>query len=307
MGGRACVVLLVMIVGFGAPVVAQEESADTLIEQQKALEADTRGPVSRVGVMDAGAGAIRGSSGLLFAGVDDAAVSTYTVDPSDNTTTPQFLGFEIWGAALIPAPAAGDGVVYFNDGAELYRWPANGVPELCCSLTFTAANVSVVGMAYDPTGGRLLFSRNVATEAIYALPVVAGSCPVACEVTQEIVYDADSYDFGGLAYDGGNDILYGSSDDSAPGPAGVYQINGDGTATLVTAYPAGYTDVDGLAYGNGFLYLVTDEPGDFPVYDIMGAAYLTPLTNPWSSSEIFSGGSFGDGFVPVELQSLSVE
>lgn len=307
MGGRMIVVLLVLLVSFGVPAVAQQESAETLLEQQRALEAETLGSVVRTGVVHPDAVAARGSSGLLFCGVDDVTVSTYSIDPVDNTTVPQFIGFEVWAAGMISAPAAGDGVVYFNDGTQLYRWPANGAPELCCTLTFGGSDTSTVGMAYDPNGGRLLMSKNIATEAIYSLPVVAGSCPGACDLTQEIVYDDTAYDFGGLAYDPGRGLLYGSSDDATPGPAGVYLINGDGTATLVAAYPAGYTDVDGLAFGNGFLFLVTDEPGDFPVYDVDGGAYVTPLTNPWTTAELFSGGAFGDGFVPVGLQSLSVE
>jgi hypothetical protein len=229
-------------------------------------------------------------------------VSTYTIDPIDNTTTPQFVGFQVWGAAMIPAGVPGDAVVYFNNGSSLYRWPANGVPELCCTLTYQSATSSVVSVAYDPVGARLLFTKNISVEAVYALPVVAANCPAACDMTQEIVY-ASTADIGGLTIDTTNGDLYGTDD----GAASIVRINNDGSLTVVSPYPAGQTDIDGLAYGNGKLYLVIDEPGDIFVYDILSGLYETPLTNPWTTSEVFSGGAFGGGLIPVGLQSLTIE
>ncbi len=121
-------------------------------------------------------------------------------------------------------------------------------------------------------------------------------------MTQEIVYAATA-DIGGLAVDTTTGDLYGTDD----GSGSIVRINNDGTLTVVAAYPAGQTDIDGLAYGNGKLFLVIDEPGDIFVYDIASGLYETPLTNPWTTSEIFSGGAFGSGLIPVELQSFDVE
>jgi hypothetical protein len=304
MGGNAFFVLFALALVFAIPVVADaQDSAETLIEQQRALEAEAMGPQNRVGVMSPEADNLLGSAGLLFVGVDDATVSTYAIDPIDNTTTAQFIGFEVWGAALIPAGIPGDGVVYFNDGSSLYRWPANGVPELCCTLTYQTATSSVVSVTYDPSGARLLFTKNISVEAVYALPVVAANCPAACDMTQEIVYDT-GLDVGGLALDTSTGDLYGTDDGANDS---VVMINNDGTHTVIAAYPAGETDIDGLAYGNGKLYLVIDQPGDIYVYDIASGLYETPLTNPWTSSEIFCGGAFGGGLIPVELQSLTIE
>ena len=87
----------------------------------------------------------------------------------------------------------------------------------------------------------------------------------------------------------------------------MYEINGDGSTTLVVAYPGGETDIDGLAYGEGKLYLITDEPGDIYVYNVGTASWDTPIANPWTSIGIFCGGSYGQGLVPVELQSVSID
>ncbi len=150
MSGRVWTVFLVAVFVIALPGIAgAQDSPETLIEQQRARDAEAAGPQSRVGVMHPDSENTRGADGLLFIGVDDATVSTYSVDPIDNTTTPQFLGFDVWGAAMIPAALPGDAVVYFNDGSSLYRWPANGVPELCCTLTYQAATTSVVSVAYD--------------------------------------------------------------------------------------------------------------------------------------------------------------
>ena len=286
---------------------AQGDDAETLREQAKALQVESQAAPTRS--PEPALAGLRLGGDLLFVGVDDATVAANVIDPSGGMTVPAFTGTEVWGAAAIPSAMPGDAVVYVNDGASLFRWDHPAAPELCCALQFMSANATMVGIAYDPAAGELLFSRNIATEAIYSLPVTAGACPATCDVTQEVVYDSAANDFGGLAYDPATSTLYGTNDDTSPGPAGVYSIDlTTGATSLVVAYPVGESDVDGLAFGNGNLYLVTDEPGDIYVYDVGGAAFLPPITNPWTTSEIFSGASAGTGLVvPVELESFSIE
>jgi len=288
----------VLLVVTAAPVAADE------LEERLAREAELNPQAAGTAVMAPGwLDGVGGSAELLFVGVDDTTISTYVVDPADNGTQALFTGFQVWGAALIPGASPGDGVVYFNNGTTLYRWPASGTPELCCTMTLGGANQSMVSMAYDPAAGELLFTKNIATEAVYSLVATAAACPTSCEVTQEIVYSS-TLDLGGLAYDPVGQILYATNDSGA----NVVQVNPDGTTTVVVAYPAGQTDIDGLAYGNGRLYLVTDEPGSIYVYNVGTAAYEAPLTNPWTTSEVFSGATFGSGLViPVELQSFTAD
>ena len=156
---------------------------------------------------------------------------------------------------------------------------------------------------YDPLGARMLFTKNISTEAVYALPVVAANCPASCEMTQEIVYPSTA-DIGGLAIDTSTGDLYGTDDGTNDS---IVRINNDGTITVIAPYPVGESDIDGLAYGDGKLFLITDEPGDIYVYDIATASYETPIPNPWTTAELFCGGAFGPGLIPVELQSLTVD
>jgi len=306
MGGRALLVVLVLLLGFAAPVLAQE-SAETLLEQQKAREADQglKPPSTSPAVLGNLSG-IDGTQPYLFVAVDEVTEFATAVDIGDNMFTQLFTGNDPWGAALIPSATPGDAVVFFVSGSELWRWQS-GAPVLCCDLTYLSANSAMVGVAYNPSAEQLLMSKNISTEAIYSLLVPGGVCPATCEMIQAIVYNPDENDFGGLAFNFNLGHLYGTNDDSSPGPAGVYRIMPDGTTTLVVAYPAGETDIDGLAYGDGKLYLVTDQPGDIYVYDIAGAAFDPPLTNPWTTNEIFSAGAYGAGLIPVELQSWTIE
>lgn len=302
-----CLVLATSWIAFAAAAVAQD-SEETLLEQQKAREAELNPSPPGTAVFVAPGRSLEGPTELLFIGVDDTTVSTYVIDPLIPSTAPAFTGFAPWGAAVIPSATPGDAVIYFNSGSTLYRWDLPAAPETCCTLMFSAATASVVSMAYDPGAGELLFTRNITTEAVYSLPVTAGSCPASCDLTQDIVYSAADNDFGGLAFDPSSGILYGTNDDGSPGPAGVYEINGDGTTTLVVAYPNSETDIDGLALGNGRLYLVTDQPGDIYVYNIGTASFETPIANPWTSSEVFAAAAAGTGVaVPVELESFTIE
>lgn len=299
------VVLLTMA---GGAVVADEapDSAETLREQQRALESE-RAPRPESAPRFESARGIP-AAGLLFIGVDDAAVSTYTVDPTDGTTTPAFTGAEVWGAAVISGASPGDAEVYFNQSGNLWRWQDGSAPAQCCSMTLAGASTSVVGMAYDPAAGKLLFTRNIGDEGVLSLAVTPGSCPASCELVQEWLFSATAnVDAGGIAWDPVAGVLYATNDDTTPA-SGIYILNSDSTETFVAAYPAGEGDIDGLAWGGGKLYLVTDEPGNTYVYDIATATYDTPIPNPWATAEVFSGAGYGDNIlIPVELQSFGVE
>ncbi len=101
------------------------------------------------------------------------------------------------------------------------------------------------------------------------------------------------FDFGGLAVDPNTGEFYGTSDDTAPLGSGLYRINMDGTGTLIAPYPAGQTDIDGLAVSDDQIaYLVTDQQDSIYIYDLVGDIYLPAIANPWTSSEIFCGGTW---------------
>jgi len=255
------------------------DSEETLLEQAKALEKEqsqseinpliTSFPVEAV-------------THPLFIGVDDVTVPSYVGDLASNWLQ-AFVGAEVWGAAY----DVDNNKVYFNDGATLYEWlVGDTIVNLLGTITDTSgATYTMVALAfYDDV---LYGTRNGAPEGVH---VINTTTLVA---TMFIDYVDADYDFGGLSVDPNTGNFYGTNDDSTPFGTGLYLINPDGTGTLIAAYPDAQTDIDGLAVSDdGFAYLVIDQAGSIYVYDFVGGTYVTPLTNPWVSSEVFCGGAW---------------
>lgn len=222
-----------------------------------------------------------GVGGPLFIGVDDVTISTYRVDVVTNGFTPLFTGFQAWGAAY---DSIGD-QVYLNNGSTLHVWPVGGsVSTLGTIVDGAGAAQAMVGLAFF--NGTLYGCKNIANEAVYTINTTTLVATVHIDYT-----DAD-FDCGGLAADPVTGDIYMTNDDTTPFGSGLFRMNLDGTGTLITPYPAGQTDIDGLAIGGGRAYLVTDEPGFIYVWDFGAVAYQTPLDNPWTTSEVFSAGAW---------------
>jgi hypothetical protein len=269
------------------------DSEETLIEQEKALVREQSPSVDPASLISY---SLRGVSNPLFVGVDNVTVPAYQIDPLTNDTISAFVGAEVWGAAY-------DNIndkIYFNAGITLYEWPVgSGSITMLGTITDTSgANKSMVGLAFY--NGVLYGTTNIAPEAVYEINTTTYVASI------HIDYDDADFDFGGFSADPNNGDFYGTSDDTSPLGSGLYRINPNGTGTLITAYPSGQTDIDGLAVSdNGIAYLVIDQPGNIYVYDLIGGTYLSPLIAPWCTSEIFSAGAWNAGIIPVELTSFS--
>lgn len=226
----------------------------------------------------------------LFVGVDDSAIPTNFIDPETGVATAAFPA-EVWGAAQVTVDA-GNYLIFITDGSELLVSSNGQPPTACCSLASGGSAVSPTGAAFDPAGERLLFSRNISPESIYSLPYSATMCTASptCELAEAILIDGAVADFGGLAWDPESGVLYATNDDA--NLRGLVSIGFGGSITAIAPYPDGQTDIDGLAYHDGKLYLVTDEPGSIYVYNLADSAYETPLPSPWTSIEIFAGATF---------------
>lgn len=244
----------------------------------------------------------------VFIGVDDIAIPTYVVDPVGAVATPVFSGFQVWAAAYVPGPAGGS--IFFSSGTALNVSLGGEPATACCGLSLDGVSAtSVVGMAWDPLQQRFLFSRNIGTEEIYALPYSPTLCTAAplCTISPVAAPVAASVDLGGLAFAPETATLYATNDTAAL--RGIVRVDlGTGDVVVVAPYPVGQTDIDGLAYHAGRLYLVTDEPGDIFVYDLALPGYVEPLANPWTTAEVFSAGAFisfdtifANGFEPMPV------
>ncbi len=201
-----------------------------------------------------------GAHAQLVVGTDDSAQPTiYYIDLSSNVAIVLYSGGTMavtWGMAY----DADTNTLYWNNGSTLYSSPFNlaGLtPTSLGTMTFNGATVNFVGLAFR--NGMLLGTRNITTEAVYEIN------PATLVATQVYVYPS-TFDFGGIDVDATTNLLYGLSDS---GGLGLYEIDTNAqTTTFRSPYPAGETDIDGLAVHGGLAYYVIDQPGLFYVYDI---------------------------------------
>lgn len=234
-----------------------------------------------------------GSQAQLIVGNDQSGTATiYNVDVTTGVATPIYSGStpdaKPWGMAYDP----GSNTLYWNNGNTLYSSPMGPAlsPTNLGTMTFGGSNVNFVGLGFR--NGKLVGTRNITTEAVYEID------PVTLVASQTFVY-ASTFDFGGVDVDATNGLLYGLSDSPAT-DRGLYEIDDTAmTTTFRAPYPAGETDIDGLAAYNGVAYYVTDGPNttqpNFYVFDIATGAQLGTLPSPFTGSGTFSAGAF----VPV--------
>lgn len=277
----AAVGLALLIISFLAlqvSVAHSQESDESRRERERALEAEQAGFTTDHALPQLTEATIY----PLFIGVDDVTVPAYTVDPSTNISATAFSGYEIWGAAY----DSQNQIVYFNTGTTLYEWPLGGAVSLLGTIVDVAANPqSMVSLAfYD---GQLYGTKNIANEAIHAIDTDT------LVATVHIEYTDGDLDIGGLAVDPRTGAFYGTNDDNTPYGAGLVRIDPGGIITVIAPYPMGQTDIDGLAISdNGLAYMVIDQPGSIYVVDLDAGVYLDPLTNPWTTSEVFAGATY---------------
>ena len=219
----------------------------------------------------------------LLVGYDASGDNAWNVDPASGSAALLWSGFEVWGMAYDHTT----NTVYANDGSTLgFGDLGSGAPGNTVTITDdTGARLSMVSLAW--ADGALYGTRNVGEEAIYRIDPDTGIATIVFD------YDDDLYDFGGLAFNMDDGLFYGTNDDSDG--RGLYAIDafGSGTISLVTPYPDGETDIDGLAIGEGVAYLVEDEAGDtIHPFDLNAGVYLTDITSPMTTSAVFSGAAY---------------
>jgi hypothetical protein len=161
---------------------------------------------------------------------------------------------------------------------------------------------SPTGLAWDSAAGRL-YARYTAGVAEVSL----STPPQATLVTP-----IGSQDFGGFDYDGATGAFYGLNDSTStltlPTARGVYRIIPPLTAPVyleLANYPGTDSDIDGLAAGNGRLYLVNDISGvasnqsaNIQVLNLTTLLYEAPIVSPFATSGgTFAGGAWAPGLL----------
>jgi hypothetical protein len=228
---------------------------------------------------------------LIVGNDQSGTASIYNVNVTTGVATP------IYAASTTDAKPWGmaydwdSNTLYWNNGSTLFKsafGPAL-TPQNLGTMMFNAATVNFVALAFKD--GKLYGTRNIATEAVYEIS------PDTLVATQVYVHPS-TFDFGGLDFDRTDGKLYGLSDTAPAGNTrGLYHIDYvNMTQTQLAEYPAGETDIDGLAVHNGIAYYVTDGPNttqpNFYLFDAATGAQIGTLPSPFTGSGTFSAATF---------------
>lgn len=245
--------------------------------------------IRTIGSMGALALLASAASAQLIVGNDQSGTANiYYVDVNTGAATSIYAASDSsakpWGMAYDP----GSNTLYWNNGSTLYSSPfdINGLtPTNLGSMMYNGSTVNFVGLGFR--NGLLVGTRNISVEAVYEID------PGTLLANQTYVYSS-SYDFGGLDVDATDSLLYGLSDS---GGAGLYLIDDTNQNVAFKApYPAGETDIDGLAAYNGVAYYVTDGPNtaqaNFYVYDIASGTMTGTLPSPFTGSGTFAAAAY---------------
>ena len=229
---------------------------------------------------------------LIVANDQSGTASIYYIDVGTGVATPIYTAStadaKAWGMAYDGAT----NTLYWNNGSTLYSSPFSMAltPTNLGTMTFNSATVNFVALGFR--NGRLLGTRNIATEAVYEID------PATLVATQVYVYPT-TFDFGGLDVDATTGRLFGLTD--APSTArGLYEIDTAAqTTTFLAGYPGAETDIDGLAVHAGLAYYVTDGPNttqvNFYVFDVATGQQVGTLPSPFTGSGTFCAGAFARG------------
>jgi hypothetical protein len=252
--------------------------------------------------------ALAGSANAqLIVGNDQSGTaSIYAIDVNSGIATALYTSTNANAKAWGMASDNVNNRLYWNNGGNLhsatYASLLSGTPTITTvAMTFNATSVNFVGLGYNPSTGKLLGTRNIATESVYEIDPVTG-------VANILHSHPTTFDFGGLDYDPSSGKLYGLSD-TAPtgGVRGLYHIQDAATQNFISGYPTGQTDIDGLAVGGGRAYYVTDGPNSgtgsqpfFYVYDIATGTQISTINSPFTGSGTFSAAAWAPALVVPE-------
>ncbi len=212
----------------------------------------------------------------------------YSIDTSNDTPTSILSANGVWGATADPknsrilftqssglTPPPG----LLGGGDHLYELPyAGGAPVLLGRITFAGEALRIDGLAMR---NDILYGYNAGGGATNGLFTIDLNTFAATQISTT----PDS--ISGLDADPETCIIYGVNDTTGQ----VVTLDTSGNITNLAAYPGGVTDIDGIAVGGGFAYLVTDEAGDLNVLNLSTLQYGTPLTSPFTAADTFSAGA----------------
>ena len=238
------------------------------------------------------------ASADIVVGVDDPFEPLWHIDTDTGVYTPLLSAFG--GQAIANDPET-DTLYFMTNTVTLYRWAygAGGQPQLIGNTTSSTSNpfLSLTGLGYDPASNRLLATRTLDSDAgpegLYSVSTSDGFSTLIGQFPGT----AADFDVGGFDVDPVTGRAFGFSDRNN---RGIFEIDPtDGSVTFIAPPPVTVDDppdIDGLAAGDGRIYLVEDRAaqagGRIFIYNVGTGLYEDPLYVPWFFSEIFSGATW---------------
>ncbi|HWL92638.1 MAG TPA: DUF11 domain-containing protein [Phycisphaerae bacterium] len=210
---------------------------------------------------------------------------------------------------------------YWQDNNNLYRTPyddtdANGfmistkIADIRC--TTCTGDTDVDGLTF--ANGVLYAVRNTSgattgPEGLYSINVTNGVATLLA------TWSSNDVDVRDIAYDPASGLFYIYNNDPTNGfgggGAGIYSLdidnvlNGGAFATAMVQSVPTITDIcpsdcgtntahdiDGMALGDGKIYLNVDQEGPTLVFDIATDQFESDMANPWTTTELGAGGTW---------------
>ena len=218
-------------------------------------------------------------------------------DMSTYTAMEVFNEVNINGAAF-----SGVGcLVYFTNTVDDINFPSPGNNNhlWTWSLTSPGSDPVYVGEMLEigaSTGFNRADGLAFSNGDLYASDQDDGLYRIDEFLNAELVVPYSDEIVGGIASDSSSGIIYGLDDRNLE----IIRFDLDAMSVVsVASYPtmggSVVRDIDGLAAGGGKLYLITDEPGNFYIYDLARQQYVETIESPFTNGEVFSGAAYVTG------------
>lgn len=235
----------------------------------------------------------------LVVGHDSAAGQIAVIDFANPGTPRTLLTGTDAQVQAMAADESGRMLYWLDGGTRLMRAPytfsGTITPTLVGLTTVGGTTTTFTGLAFDSTERKLYAWRNsgsLGTEGFYEINGTNG------QATLVYATATTGFDFGGFDFDAATNAFFACSDSNG---AGIYRLSkplATTTPVLVTPYPSGDSDIDGLAAGGGRIYLVNDNNTGMYVYNLSSAAYEATVPFTYASTGgTFCGGAYAPGLL----------
>jgi hypothetical protein len=271
---------------------------------------------------------------LLVAGASSASAQLVFGTTTSSTSNPAAMYLDIntgqvttlWNSAShkkVNGMAADPdtGRLYTNDAARLNYWnygDLSTAPTFIAGMyrtedfvSFSATGVDGLAFANGRLYGATSYQSTTFSRGIYEVATVpdgASHCvmtPLWLDPTASPGVSG-TLSLDGLDFNAGDGLFYATqTEDAGDFTRGLYSIDafGTGDITKIADFPAGYTDIGGLAIGGGKFWLVQQEPGasriDIFPYDpatgLYGDTIYVPLAD---GTQRATGAAWAPGALP---------